>query len=335
VSEWLRTSTPLSWILAVLMSVAGLSPAGCNDAALSEPDRPISEAAAQYLDDLIGIMRGHSINRLRIDWDAFQTSVLAAAGGAQVVSDTYPAIRVALTLLADGHSMYRTPSGQVIFVPNRTCTSSGAGSPALPDSIGYITVRSFSGTAAEATAYANQLHRAVAAADRDALIGWIVDVRGNGGGNMWPMIAGVGPVLGEAVVGYFIDPAGVEVAWEYRNGASWSGGYVAQQVDSAYRLRREWPRVAVLTDRGVASSGEAAVVAFRGRPDTRSFGEPTCGLSTANRSFSLSDGASLILTVSTMADRDKTPYGGAIVPDEIVADPVSRAIAWLESGARR
>src|SRR4051812_15802719 len=34
--------------------------------------------------------------------------------------------------------------------------------------------------------------------------GWIVDIRGNRGGSMWPMLAGVGPILGEGLVGEFI-----------------------------------------------------------------------------------------------------------------------------------
>jgi carboxyl-terminal processing protease len=49
-------------------------------------------------------------------------------------------------------------------------------------------------------------------------------------------------------------------------------------VKAPYKLVVPSPRVAVLTDTGVASSGEA--IAFRGRPNTRSFGTPTCGLST-------------------------------------------------------
>jgi hypothetical protein len=322
----------------VLSLVAALSPAGCGEAAPSEPVQPtgtISEAAERYLDELVGIMRDYSINRLRIDWGAFRTSVLAFARDAQNISDTYPAIRVALSLLGDGHSSFPPPTGEVIYVPNRTCRGSGASTPTLPESIGYVKVRSFSGSAVQATYYANQLQGAIASADRDGLIGWIVDLRGNGGGNMWPMLAGVGPVLGEGVVGYFIDPTGAEAVWEYRDGASWSGGYVMKQVDSAYRLRTERPRVAVLTDNGIASSGEATVIAFRGRPDTRSFGMPTCGLSTANYAFAMSDGASLNLTVSTMADRDRTPYGDVIRPDEVLLDPVPRAIAWLESGVQR
>jgi C-terminal processing protease CtpA/Prc len=91
-------------------------------------------------------------------------------------------------------------------------------------------------------------------------------------------------------------------------------------VPGPYRLRRERPRVAVLVDNGVASSGEATFIAFRQRADTRSFGVATCGLSTANSGFSMSDGALLNLTVSVMADRTKTRYGDQVAPDEIIAD---------------
>ena len=40
---------------------------------------------------------------------------------------------------------------------------------------------------------------------------------------MWPMIAGLGPVLGEGLLGFFIAPTGRTTSWEYRGGASYSG----------------------------------------------------------------------------------------------------------------
>jgi C-terminal processing protease CtpA/Prc len=91
----------------------------------------------------------------------------------------------------------------------------------------------------------------------------------------------------------------------------------------------------VLFDLGTASSGEAVVIAFRGRPDARSFGTATCGKSTANELYTMSDGASLFLTVATMADRTKFLYGGQIAPDEEVTLPreaEQRAVAWLQTG---
>lgn len=58
------------------------------------------------------------------------------------------------------------------------------------------------------------------------------------------------------------------------------------------------------------------VVAFRGRPQARSFGQGTAGLSTANKTIVLADGAKMLLTVSVYADRNRDTYGGAIEPDE-------------------
>jgi C-terminal processing protease CtpA/Prc len=250
------------------------------------------------------------------------------------VAATYPAIRSAIALLGDGHSSFRTPTGSVISAPNRSCFAPTAGTPTFPTTIGYVKVTGFSGGGAEATAFANAIQRTIMSADRDDLIGWIVDVRGNLGGNMWPMVAGVGPVLGEGVAGYFIDPTGAESMWEYRDGASWDNGVVQQRVDAPYRLRRDRPRVAVLTDAAIASSGEATVIAFRGRPDTRSFGTPTCGLSTAIENYAMSDRAFLNLAISVMADRARTKYGYSVVADEFVLDPaqvVERAVAWLQA----
>lgn len=288
-----------------------------------------------HLDGMLDIMQANSINRLTIDWPALRATVNAQAAPATSIDQLSPAITTALRLLGDGHSSYRSATGAMLFVPTRSCQPTSIGSVDVPANVGYVRVRSFSGTAPAATAYADELQRGIESADRDGLTGWIVDVRGNGGGNMWPMVAGVGPVLGEGVAGYFIDPAGVESVWEYRDGASRLGGSVAQAVTAPYRLRRERPRVAVLIDNGIASSGEATVIAFKQRPDTRFFGVRTCGLSTANRGFPLTEGATLNLTVSVMADRTKARYGDVVTPDEVISsaeETLQRAAAWVATG---
>lgn len=319
-----------------LVLLAAIGVAACGGG--SQPTQPTgvpSEQARAYLAELIGLMQAHSINRQTIDWDAFRTKVFAAAGGAQSIPATYPAIQVALDALGDGHSLYYASTGMVMGATRRvSCGRSTADVPSLPENIGYVRVAQFSGSAEAATTFATDLQRSIMSADRADMIGWIVDVRGNGGGNMYPMIAGVGPVLGEGVAGYFIDPAGVETAWEYRDGAAWEGGVANQRVAAPYRLRRDRPRVAVLIDNGVASSGEAVVISFRARPDTRSFGDRTCGLSTANAPYAMSDGATLNITEATMADRTRTRYGYSIQPDEAVPanEVVERAVAWLRSG---
>lgn len=294
-----------------------------------------SAAASAYLNSIIDIAQRSSINRLTIDWTAYRSSVVEAAGSAQTIADLSPAIRTAITLLRDGHSSYRSASGTTIFVSLRSCVPPTPVPLSLPSNIGSVRVGAFSGTAEQANAYARQIQDAIAAADRDDLIGWIVDLRSNGGGNMWPMIAGLGPILGEGPLGYFIGPTGTETLWEYRNGASMSGGSAITAVSPPYLLRRQQPRVAVLSNIGIASSGEATLIAFRQRPNTRSFGQPTCGLSTANSTFPLSDGGTFTITTSVMADRVKTRFGDSIPPDEIISDQsqtIQRAIEWLQTG---
>jgi len=152
---------------------------------------------------------------------------------------------------------------------------------------------------------------------------------------MWPMVAGVGPVLGDGVAGYFVPPSGTATPWSYQGGAALSATSEIVRASTPYVLMMRAPRVAVLTDVLVAGSGEAVALAFRGRPNTRSFGAATCGLSTANAGFRLSDGATRQVTTALMADRNRTAYGIPIAPDETAAgdaEVVLRAIEWLRAG---
>lgn len=322
----------MGWL--VLIVTVGGSACGGGSSAPTEPTSP-SDRALAYLDELIDLMQAHSVNRLTIDWNGFRARVVAAARGAQSIPATYPAIQVALDGLGDGHSLYYTPTGTVLGATRRVgCGRANTDMPALPGDVGYVKVPAFSGTAEAATTLAADLQRTIMSADGVDVIGWIVDVRGNGGGNMWPMIAGVGPVLGEGVAGYFIDPTGVTTPWAYRDGAAWEGDVANERVAVPYRLRRERPRVAVLIDNGIASSGEAVVISFKARPDTRLFGDRTCGLSTANAPYPMSDGATLNITEATMADRTRTLYGYSVQPDDAVPanQVVERAVAWLRTG---
>lgn len=296
------------------------------------PSRSLSQTARAHLEQILGYMQERSLRRFDIDWNDFRAKVFAEAGAAQTIPDLYPTIRRALTLLGDGHSWYQPVSGETIFATTRTCGAPAIGPPSLPATIGYVRVQSFSGSGGEATGYATALQQAIREADRDDLAGWIVDLRGNGGGNMWPMIAGVGPVLGAGLAGYFLRPDGAAERWEYVHGGSYLNGGPMQTVPLPYRLRRERPRVAVLIDNGVASSGEAVAISFKRRPDTRFFGTPTCGLSTSIVGYRLDDGAMLGLAIAVMADRERTPYGDTVEPDDVAAEPgdaVQRAVAWL------
>jgi C-terminal processing protease CtpA/Prc len=79
--------------------------------------------------------------------------------------------------------------------------------------------------------------------------------------------------------------------------------------------------VAVLIGHITISSGEAVAVSFKGRANTKFFGNLTNGKSTGNRLFRLSNNAAISLTTTIMADRNKKMYGKDIKPDVYLRNP--------------
>lgn len=285
----------------------------------SNDDEPttINQEADNFLNEVLTIMENNSINKNEIDWDDFRNQIFNEAGTAQTIDETYGAIRLALTLLNDNHSFFIRPDGSRFNGRNfPRCTFEDFESPSLPENIGYVAVSSFTGSNdEESLAFAESIQQKIAEDDNENISGWIVDLRGNAGGNMWPMLAGLGPILGEGVAGYFITPDDNEFPWSYTNGASISGQNPIVQLSNPYDLINPNPKVAVLIDNGVASSGEAIAVSFIGRSNTKSFGSATCGLSTGNSTFNLSNSSTLFLTTVYFADRDKNQFGGQLLPD--------------------
>ncbi len=173
--------------------------------------------------------------------------------------------------------------------------------------------------------------------DDGARCGWIVDLRDNGGGSMWPMLLGMAPLLRTSVVnnedvGSFETAQGPQRWTLTATAVQLAGKPLLDFGQSGHALRQPGAPVAVLFGPRTASSGEAAVLAWRGRPQARSFGQPTAGVSTGNVVHTLADGSRLLLTTSVMRDRDDRGDGLKIEPDQRVegdAATVAAAQAWL------
>jgi carboxyl-terminal processing protease len=319
-----------NYFIILLLATIG----ACKSSSEPEVITPLvtSSVVETYLTKMVSIMQANSINRKRIDWDVFKTKVMDTAKGSQNIrdADVKAAITVALDLLKDSHSFYQSSNGSYISGTSST-VSCRDDTPIIPSSdseVGYVKITGFSGDANSANNFAQNIQTTIKNADNPKIKGWIVDLRGNTGGNMWPMIAGVSPILGDGTFGYFIDPDGGEYKCSYGNGNT-NGVKITEQ----YTLLKPNPKVAILTDQSTASSGEAVTIAFKTRENTKSYGNATCGLSTANQNYTLSDGAILYLTVSTMADRTKKLYGNRVVPDVVEQNQslyLQQAITWLK-----
>lgn len=174
--------------------------------------------------------------------------------------------------------------------------------------------------------------------DNSAIKGWIIDLRENTGGNQDPMIAGLGPIFSAEKLGSLVDVNNKSNAWYYKNGKYFWDDDTGFAVTNPVTLRAKLP-IAVLTSNKVGSSGEIVVISFIGNARTRSFGQPTMGLTSGNGSFDLADGSKLYIASTIMADRNGKQYTGSVMPDvkidnTIVAgkDMVMKAaIDWIRS----
>ncbi|HEU4324701.1 MAG TPA: S41 family peptidase [Roseiflexaceae bacterium] len=312
------------FILAILLLLLS----ACGQSA---PTQAMSPEATAYLEHALGLMQQRSLNRHRIDWTHFRWRLFKIAEGAQTSADTHSAIRFMVGQLGDGHSAFLPPAGAA--EPEADQNQPLPRSELVAGRIGYLSLPYLLGDGPHADAYAAGLHAQIRDLDAQGPCGWIVDLSENQGGNMWPMLAGIGPVLGEGEAGRFVDPDGVITSWSYRDGAALLETTPMARVQQPYTLKQAAAPVAVITGERTASSGEAIAVAFRQRPSARSFGAATAGLSTGNETHQLSDGATLVLTEVVMGDRTGGVYGGALDPDEPTGwfgpSGRERAQAWL------
>ena len=310
------------------------APAVSTEAAPTATKAPtMSPEAFAYLDEALDIMEDNSLNRLTVDWDEMRALAVRLAGSAQTPADIHAVIVYLLPTVGGQHSRFLDPQEAAQLEQGTLAAEAPPRAKLLLSRLGYVAIQSFLNTNPEqGVKYATQAQQLIRDVDAHSPCGWIVDLRNNPGGNMYPMLAGLGPILGEGVAGKFVDPEGHESEWSYRDGKSLSGSEVVTQVNGEpYRLKAESAPVAVLIGFNTVSSGEAIAISFRGRPNTRSFGSPTAGYTTANAGFSLGDGAMILLTSAVEADRNGQVYGSYIEPDEPIDDKSEFAIIEEET----
>ena len=159
--------------------------------------------------------------------------------------------------------------------------------------------------------------------------GVVIDLRGNTGGNMYPMIAAVSPLLPDGVVLRFKE--------RKRTTPIWLEAVIqSERVPSKFIFKKERLPIAVLTDGETASSGEATLLCFRGLENVRTFGAPTAGYASANQSHILKDGYLLAVTISgDMARTGEVFCDDPIAPDVRTPEPLKDALHWIGSLAER
>lgn len=306
---------------------------------------PPSEEAKAYLDSAIALLEQKHINSANADWPVIRTRAHARIGEARTPADTHDVIREILAVLGEKHSFLKPPHPNILQAIVSKTAETLSEQRTLPTArmiegkyglVQLPQLNTVGGAEGAGRRYTDTLVSRLKELDRSPLCGWIVDLRQNGGGNMWPMLQGLDPLLGEEPFGYFVRRNSETTPWIRSRSGIFPLDKTGPDLKPSFELTNQSQPVAVLIGSRTASSGEMTALALIGRQRVRTFGLPSAGYTTANVSYPLSDGAFLVITESTVRDRSGKDYDGAIVPDHQVAlvEAEEAAVKWLNGQCR-
>jgi hypothetical protein len=326
------------WLLRIGLVVAAITAAPQSDT-----PAPPDKASEEYFQRALTLIRQHHRNSSKADWAQLIARARPMLAGASHPADTYPAIRMVLSILGEHHSFLLPPPAspplQGTSASSTAAASGAATSPAwhiIAGNIGAVRLPALNTLGPDGPAlgkaYATAIQTALSEIDKNPrLCGWIIDLRDNGGGNMWPMLKGLDPLLGTGPFGYFVQTDGSTQAWQRSAGNIFPAPEMLPPSSPAFALKHASTPIAVLIGPQTASSGEMVAIALIGRQGVRTFGTASAGFTSGNNVYPLTDGATLVITEVSVRDRTGKGYAGPIVPDEQVTPAQIEAAAsrWL------
>jgi carboxyl-terminal processing protease len=297
----------------------------------------------ELLKEALELIEQNALERSAINWTEKNPQWLKEAAAFSTLEEAHTLIKEVLKNLGDNHS-HIAPAAETLAEASFDPDNPVPNGFLLKEQIGVVEITEHGGDGklSGGRNYASVVQGILYDLEKQGALAWVIDLRNNGGGNMWPMLAGLGPLLTKDVLGAFVDPhAEVHNPWYYDGEKLWISDNVMYEAKVKPLTNLSAP-IALLTSRKTLSSGEAVLISFLGRSNTRTFGEPTGGLPTANAPFQLRDKTWLLLTTALEADRLGRLYKTSIEPDVFVKiewsklgqadDPVLlEASKWLET----
>jgi carboxyl-terminal processing protease len=284
-------------------------------------------------DSIYTFMKHQSAFRQSVDWGAVDTSFKRRLSLAKTTPDTMNCLVYVLKQLNDVHSQLYlnnqyyghypsfddTALARLIPLNQRSVSLVNTifGMMLRPD-IAYIRVPGMQPRGQQAiNGLAQVLYDSVAALAKKRPRGFIIDLRLNGGGNVYPMLTGLGALLGNRLLAYETDVDDeVLRTWEIKKGNFVIGGYQSTNVQTNGSVKLTDMPVVILIGPITKSSGSMTAIAFKKRPKTIFMGEPTAdGYSTSCNFFQFGPNLMLNFATNFVADRDRQVYKTVVPPD--------------------
>lgn len=283
----------------------------------------IPPSPEKYAKDALRIMDRNGIYAGTPDWEEAKADALMKADTLSSYESAQSVLQTAIRACGGKHSR--------IVAPNEVLSPQ---EPILPtvemadDCIASIQLPPFHGSHDQSEKYIRKTTEFIQGRIGQ-IRGVLLDLRHNTGGDMRPMIGAIAPLLSDPQDLLYFGISDQKLPLRLEDGCLISG---SRTIWEKLETNLTDIPVAVIQDSLTGSSGEIVLLCFRGLSKSRSFGSPSAGYCSVNQTYSLYDGAQIILTTGT----DISRLGEVFCEDPILPDcrsdnPEQDALTWLRS----
>ncbi len=325
----------------------------------------------RILDSIIITAKIHSIYRNDVNWPKLEERVYAKFNDSDSINSVINPIQYLLGELGDYHG-FLVINGKQYWTNTKKTRSVNydynsikhkekqdrivsmlienkeVKTKVILDSIAYVEIPFFlnnQGIDSINNNYVMKLRKAICDLSKINPKGYIIDLRRNLGGTVYPMISGIGELLQNLELGgTTIDNKNYEEKWELKNGNFFFGENSLSNIpEIECQISTENTPIVILIGRYTASSGEVVASALKGQKNIKLIGEQTAGYTTTNSWFSIYNNVSLNPSVSFYMSKDKTVHKDGVFPDIEVNESLNvdnmfsgkvmnKAIEWISTG---
>jgi carboxyl-terminal processing protease len=323
-------------------------------------------ATAQFpvaVDSVYAFMKFNSIHRDKVNWATVDAAFSSNIKKATSLNDTVNCFVKVLEALQDVHSQiylnnkmygHYVPVSDSVYkllsplIKKSNEQTNKIYTQLLQNKYGYVLLPGMQAyNSTQINTYAQAVYDSVQQYAGTKYKGFIIDLRLNSGGNLYPMLSGLSSFLGNGVVGYQTDVDGTIVReWLIQNGNLFVLNNQLTNIKSTTNSNFKNMPVVVLLGAVTRSSGSMTGIAFKGRSNTVFIGEPPLkGYITSNNYTQFSPQFVLNLATNFVADRHKKVYKETILPDITIYGgddfemlekdkKIMAAIRWIEKSIK-
>jgi carboxyl-terminal processing protease len=295
-----------------------------------------SRAQGQINNDLKGIIstvvekaKGTALNSRSVKWDSIQTLMYESAATARSVQDLKPCFEILLESLNDARGSFYDPTTSSVLAQypgaqRKTLSPEMPGKEQahfdyriLHHNIRYIRLVSAAADT-DVQQHAEMIRLAVDSLSKDDAPYWIVDLRYAVGGEMNPLFAGLGPLLGEGLIATTVDgKKQIKDLYAVYNGKFYDNQVLTASFPSSIKDMKS-SKIAVLTSTYTRGAAEILALGFKGRKNTRLIGEETAGEIGGLTEIKITDNLVMSISETMYNDRKGSAYSGTLSPDTVV-----------------